>query len=219
MLLRYFYVRKSTFMARKVVIFIYEHKRRAQSSYKSNDHLAWNSQRPHDRTNAMSSAALARARAGRPTPATKRPANTMPFGGVQTLPRSSPDASRSTTQAGSRLSQAGSRLSTSPSAAARGQPSQDRSSLIKTTAGPGAGRYSEASHRSKQLFQPPKQLPGAGRATVSVGGAQLKVGDPIWMREEDRGSGEARQPAQQVCPASPRYDGCAPPPTRLLTMA
>ena len=167
--------------------------------------------------NDMSSAALARARAGRPTPATKKLANTVPFGGVQTLPRSSPLASRSMTPA--RL-QLGSRLSTSPSPAGRVQPSQDRSNRIKTTAGPGPKRYSEASHRSKQLFQPPKQLPGAGRATVGVGGAQLKVGDPIWMREEDRGSGEARQPAHNKC-VPPRLDmTVAPhPPTRLLTMA
>ena len=181
---------------------------------RTNDIFSESNRRNHK---DMSSAALARARAGRPTPATKKLANTVPFGGVQTLPRSSPLASRSMTPA--RL-QLGSRLSTSPSPAGRVQPSQDRSNRIKTTAGPGPKRYSEASHRSKQLFQPPKQLPGAGRATVGVGGAQLKVGDPIWMREEDRGSGEARQPAHNKC-VPPRLDmTVAPhPPTRLLTMA
>ena len=52
---------------------------------------------------------LARARAGRgsmlgPTPAAKKLAKPVPFGGVQTLPRRSPDASRSLIQATSRLS-------------------------------------------------------------------------------------------------------------------
>ena len=143
------------------------------------------------------SSKLARARAA--TSATKKLAHTVPFGGVQTLPRRSPDASRPNP-----LIQTSSRHSTSPGdpGARRGSaclslPSPNRGPH-KSTAGAGS-RYSEASHRSKQLFQPPKQLPGAGRATVSVGGAQLKVGDPIWMREEDRGSAEARRPAQQVC--------------------
>ena len=55
---------------------------------------------------------LARARAGRgsmlgPTPAAKKLAKPVPFGGVQTLPRRSPDASRSLIQATSRLSRNG----------------------------------------------------------------------------------------------------------------
>ena len=159
------------------------------------------------------SSALARARAGRsvqgPTPATKKLENTVSFGGVQTLPRRSPDASRPLIQAGSRLSTI-TRGQPRPAEASRGQP-RPNPGQHKTTAGLGPGRYSEASHRSKQLFQPPKQVPGVGRATVSVGGAQLKLGDPIWMREEDRGSAEARLPAQQVCPASRLVDNsCAP---------
>ena len=55
---------------------------------------------------------LARARAGRgsmlgPAPAAKKLAKPVPFGGVQTLPRRSPDASRSLIQATSRLSRNG----------------------------------------------------------------------------------------------------------------
>ena len=51
---------------------------------------------------------LARARAGRgsmlgPTPAAKKLAKPVPFGGVQTLPRRSPDASWSLIQARSYL--------------------------------------------------------------------------------------------------------------------
>ena len=131
---------------------------------------------------------LARARAGRgsmlgPTPAAKKLAKPVPFGGVQTLPRRSPDASRSLIQATSRLS----RNLTSPTSS-QVQLSPKTEARRKTTA---AGRYSEASQRSMQLFRPPKQLPGAGRTTVSVGGAQLKIGDPVWMREEDRASAEA----------------------------
>ena len=131
---------------------------------------------------------LARARAGRgsmlgPTPAAKKLAKPVPFGGVQTLPRRSPDASRSLIQATSRLS----RNPTSPTSR-QVQLSPKTEARRKTTA---AGRYSEASQRSMQLFRPPKQLPGAGRTTVSVGGAQLKVGDPVWVREEDRASAEA----------------------------
>lgn len=130
---------------------------------------------------------LARARAGRgsmlgPTPAAKKLAKPVPFGGVQTLPRRSPDASRSLIQATSRLS----RNITSPTSS-QVQLSPKTEARRKTTA---AG-YSEASQRGMQLFRPPKQLPGAGRTTVSVGGAQLKVGDPVWMREEDRASAEA----------------------------
>ena len=134
---------------------------------------------------------LARARAGRgsmlgPTPAAKKLTEPVPFGGVQTLPRRSPDASRSLIQATSRLST----NLTSPTSS-QVQLSPKTEARRKTTAGLGAGRYSEVSQRSKQLFRPPKQLPAAGRTTVSVGGAQLKVGDPVWMREEDRASAEA----------------------------
>ena len=113
---------------------------------------------------------LARARAGRgsmlgPTPAAKKLAKPVPFGGVQTLPRRSPDASRSLIQANSRLS----RNLTSPTSR-QVQLSPKTEARRKTTA---AGRYSEASQRSIQMFRPPKQLPGAGRTTVS--GIELRL--------------------------------------------
>ena len=106
-------------------------------------------------------------------------------------------------------------LSGAPAPAVRAptRQSEARQSIRRSQASsrlsPGAGnrqqralRYSEASLRSKHLFQPQKQLPGASRATVSVGGAQLKVGDPVWVREEDRASAEARRSAEQVHAAS-----------------
>ena len=102
-------------------------------------------------------------------------------------------------------------LSGAPAPAVRAptRQSEARQSIRRSQASSRAGnrqqralRYSEASLRSKHLFQPQKQLPGASRATVSVGGAQLKVGDPVWVREEDRASAEARRSAEQVHAAS-----------------